>query len=209
MLYSGVAKQAPVRRADGARTHGAILDAAMRLASVHGINGLTIGRLADELGISKSGLYAHFDSKLELQMQTIQAAGELFDRVVVDPAMATPPGIGRLRSLCELYVTYVERKVFPGGCFFASLSAEVDAQTGPVHDAAVDGIREWLGLLQQTAVEAKELGEIGRNVDVEQLIFELFALMESANYLYVLFDDVEQISKGRAAIERILQTAGN
>ncbi len=188
--------------------HKAILDAAMRLASVDGIHGLSIGKLAAELGVSKSGLYAHFGSKLDLQLETIEAAGALITREVIEPATAgAAPGRTRLERLCEAYLSYVERRVFPGGCFFAALTAEADAQSGPVHDAVVAVIRGWLVLLEQSAREAKDLGEVREDVDVEQLAFELHALLENANYLFILFDDAEQIRRARHAIGRILETS--
>src|SRR5690606_8684947 len=118
---------------NGLRTRAAILDAATRLASVDGVQGLTLGRLAAELGVSKSGLFAHFGSKEQLQLDTIDAALEIFGREVIAPAEEAPEGLERLEALLAAYFGYLERWVFPGGCFFAGLLAEIDAQAGAVH----------------------------------------------------------------------------
>ena len=118
---SAVRESPGPRRSDGERTHAAILDAAMRLASIEGIHGLTIGRLAGELGISRSGVFAHFKSRQRLQQETLVAARTVIAREVVQPTMAVPPGLGRVRALVDSYFSYVERGVFPGGCIFASM----------------------------------------------------------------------------------------
>ena len=192
------------RRSDGARTHEAILEASARLASVEGINGLTIGRLAEELGVSKSGLFAHFGSKEALQLETIEAAKEIFDREVVRPALEAPPGLPRLEALFEAFFSYLERGVFPGGCFFAGLLADEDARSGPVHDRAVHLEREWIDFMEQLVREARELGHIKKDDDVEQLTFELYAYLELANYHFVLFRDPDALELGRvAAAERL------
>jgi AcrR family transcriptional regulator len=142
------------RRSDGARTHAAILDAAMRLASVEGINGLTIGRLAADLGVSKSGLYAHFGSKQELQRETIEAAREVIEREVTKPGMAASPGLDRLQATTDAFFSYVERRVFPGGCFFANLLAEVDAQPGPLQLEIRADYEGWRGFLVEILDDA-------------------------------------------------------
>ncbi|MCA1784245.1 MAG: TetR family transcriptional regulator [Intrasporangiaceae bacterium] len=190
----------PRRRSDGEQTHAAILDAAMRLASIEGLGSLTIGRLAGELGVSKSGVFAHFRSKQRLQQETIAAAEEVFEREVLAPGLAAPAGLARLESLCEAYLSYLERGVFPGGCFFAQLLAEFDASTGPIHDAVVIGQQGWLGLLEQQIATAQDQGELDPRADPIQLAFELYAPLELANYLAVLHDDVTLIERGRTAV---------
>src|SRR3954468_12801071 len=109
------------RRTDGERSRKAILQEAARLATVEGINGLSIGRLAEAVGMSKSGLFAHFGSKEELQLATIGTANEVFAEQVVRPALRGESGIERLRLLCERFLGHVEDDVFTGGCFFASV----------------------------------------------------------------------------------------
>ena len=125
------------RRSDGERSRNAILREAAQLATVEGIGGLSIGRLADAVGMSKSGLFAHFGSKEELQLATIETASALFTEQVVEPALAAPTGLERLRQLAENFLRHVEDGVYPGGCFFASVAAEMDTHPGPVRDLAV------------------------------------------------------------------------
>jgi len=195
------------RRSDGARTHAAILDAATRLASVEGLEGLTLGRLAAELDVSKSGLYAHFGSKEQLQLETIDAALEVFGREVIVPAHEAPEGLRRLEALFEAYFSYLERWVFPGGCFFASLLAEMDARSGAVHEKVVASERQWLRDFAGYVEAARSLGELRADVDIEQLVFELYACMELANYHFVLFRDPAVLDRGRRAVAHIVDQA--
>lgn len=197
----------PARRSDGEQTHGAILDAAMRLASIEGLGSLTFGRLARELSITKSGVFAHFRSKQQLQQATIDAAQEVFDREVLAPGLAAPEGIGRLHRLCEAYLSYIARGVFPGGCFFAQLLAEFDAPEGPIHDRLVVGQRGWLGLLRRQIEVAQRQGDLDPAVDPAQLAFELYAPVELANYLFTLFDDPSVVEHGRAAVDAAIARA--
>ncbi len=196
------------RRSDGARTHEQILATAMELASVEGLGSLTIGRLARELDLSKSGVFAHFRSKARLQQQTIEAAREVFEREVLEPGLDAPDGLARLESLCEAYLSYVERGVFPGGCFFAQLLAEFDAPRGPIHDEVVELQRGWLALLERLIGTAKERGELDSSVDAQQLAFDLYAPLELANYLSVLRRDPTVVERGRTAIRATLTSAG-
>ncbi len=195
------------RRRDGERTYAAILEIATQVASVEGIHGLTIGRLAEALGVSKSGLYAHFGSKEQLQLATIEAAGTIFEEEVMRPALEAPEGLPRLKALSEAYISYVERQVFPGGCFFASLLAEMDARSGRIHDLVVSMEREWQEGLAELIRVAQENGELACDVDVEQLVFELEACLELANYHFVLFRDPQVLDRGRRGIATILERA--
>jgi AcrR family transcriptional regulator len=195
------------RRSDGERTHAAILQAAARLASIEGIHGLSIGRLAETLGVSKSGLFAHFGSKEALQRETIEAAKLIFDREVVRPALEAPEGRPRLEALSEAFFSYVERRVFPGGCFFAGLLADEDARSGPVHDVAVAAEREWVGWLTDLVRDAQRLGQIRRHVAAEQLAFELYSYLELANFHFVLFRDRRALDRGRTAVAGRLSQA--
>jgi AcrR family transcriptional regulator len=197
----------PRRRSDGEQTHAAILDAAIRLASIEGLNSLTIGRLARELGISKSGVFAHFRSKERLQEETVDAAGEIFEREVLTPGLSAPEGLAQLEALCEAYLSYVERRVFPGGCFFAHLLAEFDAQSGPVHDQMESNQRGWLGMVAGMIETAIERGELDPATDPLQLAFELHAAMELANYLSMLHRDPSVVDRGRRAIRDALARA--
>src|SRR5436190_7591156 len=131
------------RRSDGERSRNAILDEAARLSTVEGIGGLSIARLANAVGMSKSGVYAHFGSKEELQLATVEAAGSLFARQVTEPAADAPTALGRLRLLLERYLHYLEAETFPGGCFFASALCEMDMQPGLVRDRLVALHDDW------------------------------------------------------------------
>jgi AcrR family transcriptional regulator len=201
------AEDEPRRRSDGEQTHAAILDAAMRLASIEGLASLTIGRLARELGVSKSGVFAHFRSKERLQRETIAAAGEVFDREVFVPASTAPEGLPRIEALCEAYLSYVERGVFPGGCFFAHLLAEFDAPDGPIHDEVDAGQRGWLRLLEEHIVIAQRAGDLAVEVDPAQLAFDLYAPLELANYLATLFRDPSLTHRGRATVRSAVLAA--
>src|SRR3954453_9461114 len=122
------------RRADGERTRGAILRTAASLATIEGLEGLSIGNLAAATGISKSGLYAHFGSKQELQLATVEEAQRILTEEVVQPALAGQPGLGQLAAACEAFFSYVQRRVFPGGCFFAATSLEMGTRPGRAKD---------------------------------------------------------------------------
>ena len=204
---SGTDDARPRRRSDGERTHSAILETAMRLASIEGLGSLTIGRLARELGVSKSGVFAHFRSKERLQAETIEAAGAVFEREVLQPGLAAPQGLAQVEGLCEAYLSYIERGVFPGGCFFAHLLAEYDAQAGPVRDQLQEDQRGWLGLLEGSIVTAQQHGELDPDVEPLQLAFELTAAVELANYLSVLYGDAAFVERGRAAVRATIAQA--
>jgi AcrR family transcriptional regulator len=195
------------RRSDGERSRSAILREAAQLATVEGIDGLSIGRLADAVGMSKSGLFAHFGSKEELQLATIETASALFDEQVVEPGLAAPTGVERLRELAERFLRHVEDDVFPGGCFFASVAAEMDTRPGPVRDLAVQIVGEWMGTLQVAAREAQTEGAIAASEDTEQLIFELDAYLLLANAQFVISRQSDPIERARRAIDRRLAAA--
>ena len=188
------------RRSDGLRTREAILEHAARLATVEGIEGLSLGRLADEVGISKSGLFAHFGSKEELQLATVETAGRIFDDVVVVPARAAPDGLARLTALTDGFLQHVEDGVFPGGCFFASVVAELGAHPGPVRDSALVVLANWEGLLVQALERARETGEIVADADVQQLAFEIGGSLLLANVQFVVMADPLPLERARRAI---------
>jgi AcrR family transcriptional regulator len=187
-------------RVDGERSRRLILDTAARLATVEGIDGLSIGRLAQEIGMSKSGLYAHFGSKEELQLATVAAAEEVFDADVVDPAMRVDDGLARVEALCERFLSHVERVVFPGGCFFASVSAELDTRPGPVRDRVAGVQARWSGLVSAGLREAQARGELDGGADVDQLTFELNAILAQANTVFLLYDDRKVFALARRAL---------
>src|SRR5205814_9410955 len=169
------------RRSDGERSRKAILDEAARLATVEGLGGLSIARLARETGMSKSGLFAHFGSKEELQLATVDAASAIFRREVVEPGLAYETPLARVEGLCEAFLSHLERGVFPGGCFFASTGAEVDTRPGPVRDRILAVLRDWGGRMSELIAEAQAAGELSPGEDPVQLSFELNAIVSFAN----------------------------
>jgi AcrR family transcriptional regulator len=191
----------------GERTRAAILDESARLATIDGLEGLSIGRLARATGMSKSGLYAHFGSKLDLQLATIEAARETFVAEVLRPALRAPAGIERLLAACEEYLSHIERRVFPGGCFFSAAVVDVGTRPGPVHDAIVAQRVEWLALLERLAREAAELGELEPGADPVQLAFEFQALLVAANTSFILQGDPGAFERARIAIHARLRVA--
>jgi AcrR family transcriptional regulator len=193
------------RRSDGEQTHSSILEAAVMLASVEGIGAISIGRLADAVGVSKSGLYAHFGSKRQLQIEIVHAARDIFQREVIDPAMTAPPGRRRLEALASAYLSYVDRRVFPGGRFFAGMLAEFDAGSGVLHEEVVNDQREWIALVQSQVQEAQAKGEMRDGIDAGQLTFELTAILGQANYYSVLFSGSSVLEHARRAIESLVE----
>jgi AcrR family transcriptional regulator len=184
----------------GTTTRDAILARAVNLASVEGLEGLTIGRLATELEMSKSGLFRHFGSKQELQLATVERATALFRREVIEPAGAAKPGLDRLRTLIEGYLSYLERDVLPGGCFVSAAAAEFDGRPGPVRDAIAAWSRDWGQQLERQAELAVEHGELPVETDPAQLVFELGAYATRANAMYQLYGDRRAFERARAAI---------
>jgi len=193
-------------RTKGERTRAAILDQAARLATVDGLEGLTIGHLALATGMSKSGLYGHFGSKQELQLATIDAARATFADEVMRPALREPKGIERLLAACDAYLSHIERRVFPGGCFFSAAAADAGTLNGPVRDAIATQQREWLTVLERLAREAIELGQLDPVADPAQLAFELKALLVAANTSFILLDDPTAFARARHATSERLQT---
>lgn len=195
------------RRSDGERSRQAILDAASRLATVEGIEGLSIGRLAQAIGMSKSGLYAHFGSKEELQLATVEAAEELFDAEVVEPAMQADDGLDRVNALCEQFLSHVERGVFPGGCFFASVGAELDTRPGPVRDRVAAVQSRWMGLMASALAAAQSKGQLDPKASIEELTFEVNAFILHANTVFLLYGDRRVFELARRAIGDRLERA--
>ena len=193
-------------RSDGERTRAAILDTAVRLATVDGLDGLSIGRLATATDVSKSGVYAHFGSKQELQLATIDTARELFIDAVVAPELGAS-GIARLRGLCHSFLTYVENRTLPGGCFFAAAAAELGGRPGPLQQRVAANQRDWMRLLTAAAEEARAAGQLPSGTDVDILVFELNALVVAANTAFILHDDPAVIVRARAAVDRVLAAA--
>jgi AcrR family transcriptional regulator len=194
------------RKVKGDKTRRAILQAAVNVASVEGLEGLSIGRLASELQMSKSGLFAHFGSKEELQVSTVRAAAAIFTHRVIAPAIEEhEPGLARLCSMLLAWQDYIERGVFAGGCFFAAATVEMDGRPGPVRDAVAAQMTRWAETLAAYARVAIERGELLEDTDPEQLAFELDALGTGVNSGWQLHEDAVVFERGHRAIRRRLE----
>ncbi|CRK61464.1 Transcriptional regulator, TetR family [Alloactinosynnema sp. L-07] len=196
------------RLAKGAETRRATLRRAVEIASVEGLEGLTIGRLAAELELSKSGIFAHFGSKEELQLAAIAFARDIFVETVVESALAADPGLPRLTKLVDNWLAHSRNRVFPGGCFFAGAAAEFDARQGRVHDAVERSFGSWMELLAQFAAAAVERGHLASDTDIDQLAFEIDALCRAANAVAVLTGDDDAYARAHRGIEARLRNSG-
>ena len=196
------------RRLRGQRTRQAILLHAARVGSAEGLEAVSLQRLATDLGISKSGLFAHFGSKEELHMATIDAAAQIFVDEVIRPALAEPRGVRRVWALCDSWMSYLERGVFPGGCFVWAVAEEFDSRRpGPVRDSILEKKGYWSYSLQRAVQEAQQAGEIDADVDAEQLAWELDSLLGGANSGFKSGDGTKALERGRRAIRERLQSA--
>lgn len=184
----------------GDRTRSAILRRAVDIASVEGLEGLTIGKLATALKISKSGLFAHFGSKEELQCAVVEEASQIFAEVVIRPAHGSR-GMKRLKLLCENWAAYAQGNVFPGGCFFAAASLEFDDRPGKVRDRIVDKMNHWLLMLEEAVRQGQFTGEIRKDVDAQQAAFEVHALAMGGNWRSRLFGDAKAFRLANQAIQ--------
>jgi AcrR family transcriptional regulator len=201
--------QADGRRVRGERTRQAILSRASRLASAEGLEAVSLQRLATDLGISKSGLFAHFGSKEELQLATVDEAARVFTHEVLKPGLSVHRGIGRMAALCDAYLSYVQRSIFPGGCFFEAAAAEFDSRPGPVRDSVVDKRRYWSQSLARAVRDAQAAGEVKDDVEPEQLAWELNCLLIGANGTYVIDKDEVIFERAHRAVERVLRGAAS
>ena len=191
----------------GERTRHGILDTAAALASEHGLESLSIGGLAAATGMSKSGLFAHFGSKEELQLATVEYAAQVFTAEVIEPARAAPRGIARIWALLDGFLTYVEREVFAGGCFFGTTSAEFKNRPGAVRDGIVDKLGSWQSYLAHAVEQAQEAGELDAAADPRRLAFELNAFVQNAEVQWELFRDRRVFADARGAVRDRLEGA--
>jgi AcrR family transcriptional regulator len=200
--------EADGRKRRGNRTRESILQTAADLASVEGLEGLTIGRLATELGMSKSGLFAHFGSKEELQLATIDAARRRFVDNVVRPSRELPRGRERVARLMNDWLAYYRGEIFRGGCFFNTVKAEFDSRsTGPVRDVVMDDAREFIAFLAREVKKAQEAGDLDPAIDPDQLAFELDAVGAAANQHFQLMQDEKVFERAATAIRTRLDAA--
>jgi AcrR family transcriptional regulator len=188
----------------GAETREAILDHALRLASEVGLEGLTIGRLASALDLSKSGLFAHFGSKDELQVQVLNRAAARFAEVVVVPGLSAPRGLARLRALFEGWLRWPREVPQTGGCVFVQAAAELDDRPGPARDRLVALQREWLETLARVVRGAQAERQLRADLDPEQFAFELYGIMLSCHHATRLLHDRKAVERARRALERLI-----
>jgi AcrR family transcriptional regulator len=205
-LYQAVYNRTDVLETKGQRTRNSILEAAAALATEEGLEPLSIGRLAEATAMSKSGLFAHFGSKEELQLATVDYAGTLFVDEVIDPARSAPKGLARIWALCDNMIGYAERQVFPGGCFFAATSFEFNNRPGPVRDRIEEMIRSWLSYLEHAVEQAQEAGELDPNASPREIAFQLDAFAQASNAQYQLFRDPQVFDDARRAIQERLES---
>jgi AcrR family transcriptional regulator len=190
--------------ADAARTRTAILERSVDLASLEGLEGLTIGRLAADLQMSKGGVLGHFGTKEELQLAALGAAREVYRREIWERAQAATPGRARLLAIADAWLSYLGRDVFPGGCFVAAASCEFDDRPGRVHDAIVAMHTEWMGVLAREAHIAIKNGELPRATDPEDIAFGLNAIAMGVNQSRRLLGDAAAPSRGWRAMRSLL-----
>lgn len=190
----------------GERTRAAIVRRAAELASVRGLEALSIGGLAEDLGMSKSGLFAHFGAKEGLQLAVIELAEETYITEVIAPARSAPRGLTRVWALCDRLVSYLERQVFPGGCPMYGSSMEYRSRPGAVRDRVRRARDEWQSYFVHAIETAQRLGELDPDADAHALAFELDALALSANVHFQLFEDARYFADARGAMRARLDS---
>jgi len=188
----------------GEQTRRAILSDALAEASVRGLDGLTIGSLAKRMGMSKSGLYAHFDSKEALQIRVLEEARDRFVRDVVAPALKEPRGEPRVRSLFDRWIAWERSEAFPGGCPFIAAAAELDDRPGPVRDSLVTSQRDWADTLAGAARIAVSEGHFRRDLDVEQWAYEVWGLVLSYHWYARLLGEEDALSRLTRGFDALL-----
>jgi AcrR family transcriptional regulator len=192
-------------RADGVASRRAILEAAANLATTRGLEGLSIGELARHIGMSKSGLYAHFQSKEELELATIETAAEVFERDVLARASASPGGLERVRALSEAFLGHLERRVYPGGCFFATVAAQLASSPGRARDRVLALQSLWVEQFVRALEQARSEGELASDTDIEQLVFEITAMMILANFAWTVSGDPRVLEQARTGIRHVVE----
>ncbi len=203
-----VSQPALRRQAKGLRTREAILARAVDIASAQGLEGLTVGSLAEQLGMSKSGLFAHFGSKEDLQLATCEAARQVFIDNVTRPAIAQAKGMPRLWALIDRWLILVEKRVFEGGCFFTAASFEFDGRLGVVRDRIAEIMHEWIGCITSAVQKAQEVGHLDPKLDATRLAFEFHAIAIGAHWAHQLLEDRQAYSRARLmALEKLRSVA--
>lgn len=194
-------------RADGERSRRAILQAAARLATTEGLDRLSIGDLAADIGMSKSGLYAHFKSKEDLQLATIDMAEAMFDEAVVEPMRTAEPGLPAVLVLADAFLDHLRQRIFPGGCFFACASAEIQARPGPVKDRIASFDTRWKARYIEQFRIAQANGALAKDADLDQLFFELDAYLLYAHAAFAFRGDPAILDRAGDAVRDRLDAA--
>lgn len=192
------------RRARGETSRRAVMRLAVDLASVDGLDGLSIGTLAARARMSKGGVVALFGSKEQLQLATVAAAKEILVARVIEPTLEEKGGLARLLVLMDAWLRYSQDRVFTGGCFFAAASAELGSRQGPVRDAVATAMVEWQEFVRRTVSRAIERGELDAATDASQLTFEITSLLDGANDMSLLFDSDEPYERARTALAKLV-----
>jgi AcrR family transcriptional regulator len=188
------------RLARGRRSREVILERAVSLASVHGLGGLTLGRLAEAAGVSKSGFFAHWRDKEQLQLDAVEWASRQWIDQIVKPALRAPEGVRRLFALHEERLRFYADGVLPGGCFFFTAQVEFDDQPGPVRERVARALADWIGLIERLAHEAMAVGDLPAGLDAGLLAYEIDALGEAAVTHARLMDRDLAYERGRRAV---------
>jgi AcrR family transcriptional regulator len=190
----------------GNETRRLVLARAVSIASVEGLGGLSLGRLATELSLSKSGVFALFGSKEELQLATVRAAQRIYRDTVVEPVRRLPAGVGQLWELALRWLDYSRSRVFAGGCFFYAVGAEFDAQPGRVRDVLAESSRRWHRTVLELLESARTVGQLRADADLEQLAFELISFLEYANAMSLLHEDEAPYARARRSVLLLLRS---
>jgi AcrR family transcriptional regulator len=193
--------------AEAAQTRAAIIDRAVQTASIEGLEGVTIGRLAGDLGLSKAGVIGHFGNKHDLQRAALHQAQKIFTAEVWERAQDEPAGLPRLRAICDAWIEHVTNSPFPGGCFMCTVATEWDAREGELHDEIRASWERWLKVLARETATARDRGELAGDADPRQIAFELNAVAMALNQSLQLFDDRRAPARARRAVQRILLPA--
>lgn len=191
----------------GDETRSAVLDEALALSSRFGLEGLSIGGLAKATGLSKSGLFAHFDSKQNLQLAVLEASATRFIASVVAPALQQPRGIPRIRALFENWLAWSADPSLPGGCVFIAAANELDDQPGPVRDRLVAYQRDWIDALATAARIAVEEGQFREDLDVKQFAYDFYSIALGCHHFERLLRDPEARARTRASMDRLIEAS--
>ncbi len=194
-------------RTPGSVRRREVLDAAADLATAEGLGPLSIGRLATAVGLSKSGLASHFESKQALELATVDRVAAAYEREVWARPRRAEAGLARLEAMLEAWIAYLEAPAFRGGCFFAAVGHELASQPGPVRDRVAHHTRAWIRALEAEARTASRQGELAPTVEPSELVFELHAFVQEANLARHLLDDPHAFTRARSAVERTLARA--